>query len=539
MTDNAFVHGLMSPHAYPHPTSEIRVVETHISWVLLTGQYAYKIKKPIKLPFLDFSTLELRRFYCNEELRLNSRLAPDLYLDVVGIYGSYSRPSLTGTGAPLDYAVKMLQFPCDRQLDILLRHSTLPNESIDALAAYISAFHQSSLPVTTGGFGSPDSVAKPALENFELLATAPFNSLLAGNESALRQWCEQQCKALRQVFAARKAAGKIRECHGDLHLGNLALTGQKIIAFDCIEFDAGLRFIDVLDEIGFLYMDFLAHGQPQWAYRLLNRYLEICGDYAGVAVLTFYAVYRAMVRAKVIALRLQQAPNANELQRIRCDYERYVTTASQLMQAREPALILMCGLSGSGKSSVAEQLMCELPAIRIRSDLERKRLHNKHQLRHAAASVNSGIYSPQATQQLYQYLEGLTRKITSAGHAVIVDAAFLQRQHRDRFVKLAQELQLPALVLCCQADESTLRERVARRLASGSDPSDADLSVLDYQLQHADLPHGSELTYTLEIDTTTDRATNLSAEVRRALTQASGNSGTPTLSPAIQNRPGT
>ncbi|MGI9285554.1 MAG: hypothetical protein ACR2P1_09205, partial [Pseudomonadales bacterium] len=309
MTENAFIEGLKRRDAYSHPTGEIYVVETHISWIILTGEYAYKIKKPIKLPFLDFSALESRKFYCNEELRLNSRLAPDLYLDVVGIYGSHTQPSLCGTGDPVEYAVKMQQFPGDQQLDLFLKHNHLETRTIDDLAGYIAGFHQTSMSVTTGEFGSPDAIAKPALENFEVLATVPFNALATGKERAIERWCRQQCSTLRSVFAARKTAGKIRECHGDLHLGNLALVGKKIIAFDCIEFDPGLRFIDVMDEIGFLFMDFLAHDHTRSAYQFLNRYLEIDGDYASLAVLNFYATYRAMVRAKVIAVRMQQDPN--------------------------------------------------------------------------------------------------------------------------------------------------------------------------------------------------------------------------------------
>ncbi|MGI9292509.1 MAG: AAA family ATPase [Pseudomonadales bacterium] len=505
------------PNAYPHPTSEIHVIETHISWVILTGEYAYKIKKPIKLPFLDFSSLESRKFYCNEELRLNGRLAPDLYLDVVGIYGSHSQPTLCGTGEPVEYAVKMQQFPGDQQLDLFLRQNRLESKSVDELAGYLADFHQTSMSATVGEFGSPDAVAKPALENFELLEAKPFNSLATGSERSLRQWCKQQCSTLRLVFSARKAAGKIRECHGDLHLGNLALVGKKIIAFDCIEFDPGLRFLDVMDEIGFLFMDFLAHGHTQSGYRFLNRYLEISGDYAGLAVLNFYAVYRAVVRAKVTALRLQQDPDAKELQSIKHDYARYVALADQLIQRCEPALILMCGLSGSGKSTVAEQLMCELPAVRIRSDLERKRLHNMDQLQHTATNINSGIYSTQATQQLYQYLRRLTREIAAAGYSVIVDASFLQRQNRDRFVALARQIGLPVLILWCRADESVLRKRITQRTVNGLDPSDADERILEYQLQHADLPRGNELSYTLEVDTAKGKAKDLPGDIHRAL----------------------
>ena len=285
----------------------VEVVETHISWVLLAGDYAYKIKKAVNLGFLDFSTLEKRRFYCAEELRLNRRLAPDLYLEVVPIAGSADHPVLNGPGPAIEYAVKMRRFPQACLLDQVLLRGELTPETIDAIARRIADFHgRTAIADNESPFGTPERAHLPVAENF-----AQIRPRLRDNEDLIRldeleRWSEREYQARFNALAARKARGLIRECHGDLHLGNMALLDGEAVPFDCIEFSDNLRWIDVISEAAFLAMDLQDRGRPDLARRFLNAYLEQTGDYEGLEVLRYYLVYRAMVRAKVACIRAGQ-----------------------------------------------------------------------------------------------------------------------------------------------------------------------------------------------------------------------------------------
>jgi len=295
---------LLDPACYPHPVAGVRVLETHISWVLLTGEYAYKIKKPVGLGFLDFSSLELRRHYCEEELRLNRRLAPELYLDVVEIRGTPGAPRIGGEGPLLEYAVRMREFPQAALASRALASGAFGAAEVDALAALVARFHEGALRAPESErFGSPDVVLADALQNFEqllpLVKSAPDDRALR----ELRLWTKREFAARGEALAARRKQGFVRECHGDLHLRNIVLLDGRPVPFDCIEFNAELRWIDVMSEVAFLAMDLEDRGRRDLAWRFLGRYLEATGDYAGLAVLPFYLVYRALVRAKVHLLR--------------------------------------------------------------------------------------------------------------------------------------------------------------------------------------------------------------------------------------------
>ena len=301
------ISALRDPKCYPHPVRRVDIVETHISCILLTGDYAYKIKKPVNLGFLDFRSLESRRFYCDEELRLNRRTAPLLYLDVVAVNGSESAPVLGGEGPPIEYAVRMHQFPQEALLDRMAKSGTLTPIYIDALARVVAEFHSDI--ERAGGerpFGSPQRVLAPAIQNFdqmqELVEAESDRDLL----QKLQAWTGREHTSLYALFNSRKRDGFIRECHGDLHLGNITLLDGRPTPFDCIEFNEEFRWIDVMNEAAFLMMDLIDHKLKSLAFRFLNGYLEATGDYAGVRVLHYYLVYRALVRAKVSSIRAHQ-----------------------------------------------------------------------------------------------------------------------------------------------------------------------------------------------------------------------------------------
>lgn len=479
------IQALHNPACYPHPVQEVRLVETHISWVLLTGIYAYKVKKPLDLGFLDFSTLEKRRFYCEEELRLNRRLAPALYLEVVPITGTVSSPAMEGSGQPLDYAVKMTQFPEEARLDRMLARGELESGHIDLLAQELAEFHgRIAVAKSNQPFGNPQHVVEPVRQNFVQIR----QHIDARDQAQLRRletWSEMTFTELCPVFAARKGDGFIRECHGDAHLANMVWRDGRVLLFDCLEFNDNLRWIDVMSELAFLVMDLRDRRRPDLARRVLNAYLEHTGDYAGLAVFRFYEVYRALVRAKVAGIRASQTAETSQQNHAREEYRGYTELAEQCTKAPTPALIITHGLSGSGKTWVTQQLMAAMDVIRLRSDVERKRLHGIAALARSGSSVTGGIYSPDASQRTYERLAQLAAVILHAGHGLIVDAAFLQRAQRARLRAVAQQARVPFVILDIQAREAVLRRRLEDR-AGRPEASEADLKVLHHQMAACD-----------------------------------------------------
>ena len=489
------VGALRDPRRYPHPVERVETVETHISRVLLTGRYAYKLKKPLELGFLDFSTLAARRAACEEELRLNRRTAPALYLEVVAITGTPENPRIGGEGPAIEYAVRMAQFPQEALLDHLAARGALDGALIERLAAAIAQFHAgAAVAGPQSAFGSPEEVLAPARQNFEQLVQMLDDPALA----TLRDWTGREHARLEERFARRKREGFVRECHGDLHLGNIVLLAGEPTPFDCIEFNAALRWTDLMNEVAFLVMDLEDHGLAALARRFLNAYLEETGDYAGLAVLPFYLVYRALVRAKIAAIRAHQ-PGLDVHGRTRAETEihGYLRLAQRLSQPRRRALVITHGLSASGKSSAALALVEASGALRIRSDVERKRMHGLGATQRSGAALGGGIYAEDATRLAYERLATLARKVLEGGFAVVVDATFLSRAQREAFARLARQLGVPFAIASCQAPAETLRGRI---LARQGDAAEATLAVLERQLATQDALGEDELERALVIE---------------------------------------
>lgn len=496
------IAALHEPQRYDHPVERVTLVETHISWVLLTGHYAYKIKKPVDLGFLDFSTLDKRRRFCEEELRLNRRLAPEIYLAVVPITGTPTNPVLGGAGMPIEYAVQMREFPQKAQLDRVLARGELKSGHIDDLASRLAEFHRhAAVAGPDSPFGTPERVWHPVNENFEQIR-ARISETERPPLERLEHWSQTTFEQLKKGFAARKRDGFVRECHGDAHLANMMLLDGRVVPFDCLEFNDNLRWIDVLNEVAFTVMDLADRGQEGYARRLLNAYLEHTGDYAGLALLRFYQVYRALVRAKVAAIRLRQADLSGvERERIGNSYRGYIDLAERYTHPTQPALMVAHGLSGTGKTTLTQALVERLGAVRVRSDVERKRLHGLAPTARSGSALNEGLYTAEAGARTYDRLAELARAIISAGHTVILDATFLRRVQRDRIHALAEELRVPFLILAFEASETTLRERVVLRERTGVDASEAGLAVLEQQLASAEPLTAGEQTHALVIDT--------------------------------------
>ena len=477
------IRAMLKPEFYDHSVQSCQLIETHISWVILTGDFVYKVKKPVDFGFLSFSSLKKRKFYCEEELRLNRRLAPDLYLDVIPISGSLDNPELNGSGEAFEYAVKMLEFSQDMQLDHVLARNELKQEMIDSIASLVAGFHQTiEISGDDTDYGSPEQVYQPVKENFIQIRERMTDQSKLNLLSTLEQWSEETFYKMKSFFAQRKQKGFIRECHGDLHLRNLAWYKNRPLAFDCLEFNPNFRWVDVMSEIAFLIMDLEDHEQPELAQRFLNRYLELSGDYEGCRVLRFYLVYRAMVRAKVDAIRTHQPGiSKQESDEANKEFYSYLQLALSYTKQETPFIIITRGKSASGKSKWSQQLLEKLAAIRIRSDVERKRLYNIKPEEDSQANVEQGIYTKEATKKTYLKLLDLAEGIVDAGLPIIVDATFATIEQRKLFKELATKKQVRYIILEFIAADKTLKQRIRDRK---NDVSDADLKVLENQIKN-------------------------------------------------------
>jgi len=501
INNSILIKALQDPAIFPHPVESFSVIETHISGVLLTGQFAYKLKKPVNFGFLDFSTLDKRRFFCEEELRLNKRLAPDLYLDIIKITGSPDKPLLNGEGHTIEYAVKMLQFPQSAQLDHVLSEGLLTNSHVDLIAKEVADFHAGCQVASSDAhFGSPEAVRSPVVENFEQIRQQIFNKEDLDIIEDIQRWSDDSFSRHQADFEKRKTDGFIKECHGDMHLRNIALIENQIVIFDCLEFNEDFRWIDVMSEIAFLCMDLDDRDKRKFSNRLLNAYLELTGDYEGVNLLRFYLVYRAMVRAKVDALRLSQSglSEADKVE-INTDFRAYLQLAKKYTKQDKPVLFITHGLSGSGKTTGTQSLVEEAGMLRIRSDIERKRLYSMA-VTGGEEDIGKGIYSADASIKTYAHLRKLAESLLLAGRSVIVDATFLKQDDREKFMALAEMLHVPFHILSFQAPESILKARVIERQAKNQDASDAGVAVLESQLKNHDRLTAGELKLSTIID---------------------------------------
>jgi uncharacterized protein len=498
------INALLNPSVYDHAVDKTELIETHISWVILTGDFVYKIKKPVNFGFLNFSTLAKRKHFCQEELRLNRRFAPELYLDVITITGTEELPLINGKGEVLEYAVKMKQFPSQTLLSTMLDSGDLREPHIDQLARVIADFHMdASVAEAESEFGTVASAVQPVMENFHQIRHQIKDPELLSKLDMIENWSTHASEKLEPVFRKRKQQGYIRECHGDLHLGNIILLNEKVIPFDCLEFNEKLRWIDVLSEIAFLVMDLDDHQRSDLGRRLLNNYLEQTGDYSSLAVLQYYKLYRAMVRAKVNALRLGQADiTQQQIDTVLKECKAYINLGNEYIKDHKPVLIIMHGFSGSGKTTISQFILEALPVIRIRSDVERKRLHGHKPTDSTESGINSGIYDQKSSEQTYDHLQRLCEHIILAGMSVIVDAAFLRAEQRQQFSKLASLLDIPFRIIDCHAERSILEQRITDRQIHGSDASEATLDILIHQQDNHDPLTKSEISESFTIDRT-------------------------------------
>lgn len=548
-TSQRLIGALQIPESWPDSvavTLGVELIETHISWVLLTDEFAWKIKKPVKFDFLDFSTLKRREHFCQEELRLNRRFAPHLYLDVVTITGSPDSPVIKIPTAPshanhdeppIEFAVRMRRFDQSQLLSRLADSGQLDASIVDQLADSVAAAHADAEPLTQTRVAPSPSQRNVDRRMVELLAEAVHDNFSNLQErlrdrarqnllTRLENWSDFELTSLENILCFRRENGMVRNCHGDLHLGNIALIADAVCLFDCIDFNEEFRWIDVMSEVAFVVMDLEERGLPESGWRFLNRYLERSGDYEGVYVLPFFLVYRALVRAKIDAIRLQDSSigssGSSTEHRLQRDLQRCLAVADRDHDLLMPTLILMHGVSGSGKSHVSQHLLENLPAIRVRSDVERKRMSGLAAEDRPDSATKISMYSSDASHRTYDQLLYLADTLILSGYPVIIDATFLSEESRQPFLKMASSHNARTFIVDCHAPTEILRDRVSRRVSVNRDASDADLTVLMDQLSVIDGPADSEASHVLRVDTSGDDPLNTAVSEIRQRLQAAG-----------------
>lgn len=474
------IQALQNPALYPHETSDIRVIETHISSVILTGPYAYKIKKPVNFGFLDFTSLESRQHFCQEEVRLNQRLTSGLYLDVLPITGSAETPVLNGAGPAIEYAIRMRQFPQHQLLNEMQQRGELDSNHIDALTTQIARFHQQApLVPTDHPLAQPAAIMAPVRQNFEQIRPMLSEAADLKQLDALEAWAEDSFQRLHPLLEQRCAKGSIRECHGDIHLGNATVLDGEVVLFDCIEFNEPFRLIDIACDAFFLAMDLEDRGLHALAHRFTNGWLEQTGDYDCLPLINFYKAYRAVVRAKVSLFRLAQESDPQVQAEVLQQYRSYAALAESYCAIPARFMAITHGVSACGKSTVAMQLVEQLGALRLRSDVERKRLFGDTIL--PGNPWRSAIYNDDATATTYQQLHRLATTALQAGFPVVVDATYLKQEQRQQAAAVAETCGVPLLILDCQAPDAIIAGWLAMRQGDGKDPSDATSDVIAAQ----------------------------------------------------------
>ncbi len=471
------IERLLQPSAYPHPTAAIRLIETHISWVILTGPFAYKLKKPVSLGFVDYSTLALRRRSCEGEVRVSGRFAPGIYLGAVPVTGSAEQPRVGGDGEPIEWAVKLVQFDEADRLDARFEAGLLTATDCRSLGEAIATI-EDRLPASRPGdrWGTAEAVLEAAAVNVAVIREHVPEA--SERVDALERWLRERLEALTPLLRERQAAGRIRECHGDLHLANIVLHEGSMTPFDAIEFSDNLRWIDVANDVAFLSMDLKARGRPDLAAHVVSSWVEAADDHVALPLMPAYEAYRALVRASIAAIRAGQGCAASRNEALR-----YLGLAERLAVGGRPVLIATSGVSGSGKSTVAAELVAAVPAIRIRSDVERKRLAGLKALeRPEGEAATAAIYSEASTRRVYDRLADLAGVVLDAGVSAIVDASCTRRWQRGLLAAVAEARSVLLIWIGFDLPEDAVLARVEARRSRGGDPSDATADVVRAQV---------------------------------------------------------
>ncbi len=503
--------GLLTPRAYPHPVGAVTVIETPISWVVLAGAFAYKIKRPVRYPFVDQRSAQRRHWLCEEELRLNRRFAPQLYLEVCPIVMSDSQarvcPGHADADKVLEYAVRMQRFAAEDVLDRQLAAGRIAPEALERFGQELADIHATLPSVTDDApWGKPARVRKLLTDN--LIQCAAAAAEFAAGEAVLASSLalERRLAEASPWMAIRRATARVRECHGDLHSRNIVVREGRLVPFDCLEYEPAFRWIDVADEVAFLTSDLTSRGCREHAHALRSAYLERSGDYHACRLIKLYEAHRALVRAKVAALAAAMPGSHAQRAALREEHARLVAHAAHALAERHPHLVLMTGLSGSGKTWMARRVARSLGAVHLRSDVERKRRAGLTALERGGTGLAVGLYASEVSARVYDDLAREAYDALMGGYTAIVDATLLRRDERRRFAELGARARAPTHLVSCKAPLSVLRERLRARAAARSDPSEADDSVLEWQRRRLEPVGAREPLDAIEVETSDPRA---------------------------------
>ncbi|MBG0745048.1 MAG: AAA family ATPase [Planktothrix agardhii KL2] len=502
MTDSELpllIQQMLEPDFYPHPVQEpIELLQTHISFILLTGEYAYKIKKIVDFGFLDYSTLEKRRYFCEQELQMNQQQAPELYLEVLPIIEIGDRFQFgENQNYAIEYSLKMRQFPQENLFINLFNQDKLTKQEMETLGNVVAKFHLN-CPSNEHilKFGEIAQIRHAIDGNY--LKTEKYIGCCQTQEQyeQTKQYTDSFFETHEAIFKSRIKNRFIRECHGDLHLKNICIYQDKILLFDRIEFNQEFRFVDVIYDVAFVVMDLEGRGRNDLGNKFLNTYIENTGDWEGLQLLPFYLTRQAYVRAKINSLILDDSAITEKQKEIaKQEASQYYKLAWQYTRKSSGGIVMMSGLSGSGKSTTARQLSKQLNAIHIRSDAVRKHLANVplHE------PGGEEIYTPEMTEKIYKRLLELGLLLAKQGFWVILDAKYEQQERRGEVIETCHTHQLPLQIIECTAPMDILQERLQQRQG---DISDATIDLLTSQRTTSQPFTDSEKNYLTTIDTT-------------------------------------
>lgn len=483
MIEPTLLKSLTDPAFYPHGPASVEVRQTHISVVALAGPLVYKVKKPVDFGFCDFTTLEKRRHFCHEELRLNRRLAPDVYLRVVPIVRSAEgNLTLDGQGEPVEYAVEMRRLSANQMLPALLADGQVTTKTMADIARVVHSFHRAAArSEAIDAYGRLEVIEAEVRENFLQLEPYVGRTIEPEAFTQLKDRTERFLATHRDLFSQRIADGRIVEGHGDLHADHICLEAGGTVIYDCIEFNEAFRCLDIASEVAFLAMDLDALGYQTLAEAFILHYQAIAEDPGLPRMLPFYKSYRAVVRGKVESFRLDD-PDMPELAKAeaRKSARRYFELACRYADSLDlPTLIICCGLIGSGKSTMAAALAPLLNGVVLRSDVIRKELAGLPPEARRYDPYGAGLYRPEMTVRTYETLFERARPLLVAGRTVILDASFAKPTYRDRALRLASETGVEAWCCWCLCGEEELRRRLQRRQDDPQGPSDAREALLE------------------------------------------------------------
>lgn len=515
------IEALSHPAAYARISATgahvdaVEVRQTHISAVFLAGPYVYKVKKPLSLQFLDYSTLERRRFYCEEEVRLNRRLAPTCYLGIVPITRRGGGVEVEGEGDVVEWAVKMVRLPAEATLREWLRRGQLSVERVEEFARRLAAFHaRAEHGSAIAACGRFEMVAGNARENFEQASRHVGTTVSRTVFDRLRDLTESILVDLKPLIEQRAARGVPRDGHGDLRLDHIYLFPDRtppgdFEIIDCIEFNERFRHADPAADLAFTVMDLTRLDRRDVARVLANAYFRAADDPEGPALLPFYTAYRAAVRAKVEGMKQAETevPEAEQAEARQSAQAHWLVALGALeAPARRPCLVLVAGLPGTGKTTLSRTLAGQAGLRVIRSDLVRKELAGLEPELSAAAPFGEGLYAPARTEAVYAECRRRAEAILSEGGRVLVDASFSTEANRRRFLDLARQWGAPVRFLFCHADPTVVRRRLEGRRG---DASDAGWSIYVQAAEHWEPPGEETLRAAATIATDHDRPSPL------------------------------